>query len=183
MPQNSCEKTVKSSELDALITQLDPSDMSLTKARYHGDYHLSQVLVSGGDFVIIDFEGEPGRSFAERRAKGSPIKDVAGMLRSFDYAAAMSYRKGHGETQAACRAMEQLLQTWRKGVAEAFVDGYREGVDRCTVCPRNFDHSCRLIRFFVIERALYEVRYELENRPYNLHIPIKGLLELLEKNA
>ncbi len=171
----------KSGELDALITMLDPSGMSLTKARYHGDYHLSQVLVSGNDFFIIDFEGEPGRTFAERRAKGSPLKDVAGMLRSFDYAAAMSYRKGHGETHAACRAIQQLLETWRSGVKSAFVEGYREGVNRCTVCPHNFDHSNRLIHFFIIERALYEIRYELENRPYNLRIPINGLLELINK--
>lgn len=171
----------QSDALKELIKKLHPTGSTLIKTRFHGDYHLSQVLVSGNDFVIIDFEGEPGRSFAERRAKSSPLKDVAGMLRSFDYAAAMSYTKNHGESQAACRAMQQLLKTWRSGVKEAFLEGYRDGIGRCTVCPHDFDYSNRLIRFFVIERALYELRYELENRPRCVCIPLNGLLEILSE--
>src|SRR6185437_4509170 len=93
------------------------------KTRYHGDYHLGQILVAGNDFVIIDFEGEPARSFEERRAKGSPLKDVAGMLRSFDYAR-WSALKQHAHNADEARRLGPPLREWERATREAFLAAY-----------------------------------------------------------
>jgi len=155
--------------------------LSVVNIRYHGDYHLGQVLVAGSDFVIIDFEGEPARSLAERRRKGSPLRDVAGMLRSFDYAAAAAARLVHCESPAACSAVEQLLGSWRREVKAAFLEGYRDGIGGCPACPEDAGQAAALIRLFELEKALYELRYELANRPTWLGIPLAGLNELMEE--
>ncbi|MDP1906158.1 MAG: maltose alpha-D-glucosyltransferase [Pseudomonadota bacterium] len=169
------------SVLEALASAPLPERLRLIKTRYHGDYHLGQVLVSGNDFVIIDFEGEPARTLAERRRKGSPLRDVAGMLRSFDYAAAAAGCRPQGESQAACAVIAQLIESWRREVKTAFLEGWRAGIGGCAVCPRDPEQADALIRLFVLEKALYELRYELENRPHWLAIPLKGVMELMEK--
>ena len=166
--------------LEALVSSLHPGALRALKIRYHGDYHLGQVLVSGSDFVIIDFEGEPARTLAERRRKGSPLRDVAGMLRSLDYAAAMAASRAHGESQAASTAITQLIETWRHEVKAAFLAGYRDGIHGCPACPRDPAQADRLVRLFTLEKALYELRYELQNRPQWVAIPLGGLLELTE---
>jgi maltose alpha-D-glucosyltransferase/alpha-amylase len=170
-------------ELEALAATLRPDRLRALKIRYHGNYHLDQVLVSGNDFVIIDFEGEPGRTLAERRRKGSPLRDVAGMLRSFDYAAAVAESRAHCESPAACAAIAQLIGAWRQEAKAAFLEGYRHGSGGCPACPRDAAQAERLTRLFVFEKALYELRFELENRPEWVFIPIQGLLELLRAAA
>ena len=167
-------------DLEATIRKQELGEIEAVKIRYHGDYHLGQVLIRGNDFVIIDFEGEPARSLAERRQKGSPLKDVAGMLRSFDYAAATASARSHCESPAACHAIGQLLKAWRREVKAAFLDGYREGIAGCRACPGESWQTGALIRLFSLEKALYELRYELANRPQWVHIPLEGLAELLE---
>jgi maltose alpha-D-glucosyltransferase/alpha-amylase len=173
----------KRTELEMLARNLRPSGLQVVKIRYHGDYHLGQVLVSGSDFVIIDFEGEPARTLAERRRKGCPLRDVAGMLRSFDYAAAIAGSRAHGESPVACAALAQLTQTWRHQVKAAFLEGYREGIADCPACPQDLAQADKLIRLFLLEKALYELRYELANRPLWVHIPLDGLTELLEEQT
>ena len=172
----------KRQDLEALVKNLRQSNLDIIKIRYHGDYHLGQILICGNDFVIIDFEGEPGRKLADRRQKGSPLRDVAGMLRSFDYAAAMATTYTHCESQVACAAVDQLIGSWRKETKAAFMEGYHAAVRGCPACPSKPQQTHRLIRLFALEKALYELRYELANRPQWVAIPLQGLTELLEEN-
>jgi maltose alpha-D-glucosyltransferase/alpha-amylase len=150
----------------------------LVKTRYHGDLHLGQVLVVRNDFVIIDFEGEPGRSVEERRRKHSPLRDVAGMIRSADYAARTALsRFAAGRTDAAALVGE-VLRDWRLAVTGAFLAAYREATRALESVPHDDGAMERLVRLFTLEKALYEVRYELDNRPDWLYVPVAALLEL-----
>jgi len=147
----------------------------LVKTRFHGDLHLGQVLVAQDDFIIVDFEGEPGRSLEERRTKSSALRDVAGMLRSFSYAAhaaALRREPGAGDVAAGIEA----LAAWEREAAQHFLEGYtRVAGDPASANPETFR---ALLDLFLIEKALYELRYEIANRPDWLEIPLRGLLEL-----
>jgi maltose alpha-D-glucosyltransferase/alpha-amylase len=150
------------------------------KIRVHGDYHLGQVLRVEDDFVILDFEGEPARSIAERRAKQSPLKDVAGMLRSYSYAAyaALFMFTVHAPDDLA--PLRPWAETWRHWTSLAFVAGYRETIDALPLVPHAaFD---RLLHAFSIEKALYELAYELNARPDWVRIPLIGIRSLLGDN-
>ena len=145
------------------------------KTRVHGDFHLGQVLRTADDFVIIDFEGEPARPLTERREKASPLKDVAGMLRSLDYAVATLRQSGHDAgTDGAS------IEEWGARAREAFLNGYRTTLDNddSTRVPHNARDFLAALDLFLIEKALYEIRYELDNRPGWLEIPL-GALEKL----
>ena len=163
--------------LSVLVT--DAQTLVGTSAiRVHGDYHLGQTLRTlTGDFVIIDFEGEPGRGMAERRQKHPALKDVAGMLRSLDYAAATL---GH-------RFPEQRdnLTAWTADASNAFIAAYREAIADAPVSlvPRDDASFQRVLNLLVAEKALYEVRYEQNNRPDWLHIPLGALLRLVGMEA
>jgi maltose alpha-D-glucosyltransferase/alpha-amylase len=150
----------------------------LAKTRLHGDYHLGQLLVAKGDILILDFEGEPLRSLEERRAKGSPAKDVAGMLRSFDYAAwAGVFRFAESDPGA----LEQLLPAalgWRALAQGALMEGYREAIGDAPSWPADKGEADRLVRLFTIQKIFYEVAYEAANRPAWLRIPLSGILDL-----
>jgi trehalose synthase-fused probable maltokinase len=137
--------------------------------RHHGDYHLGQVLWSGDDWIVIDFEGEPARSLPERRQKRSPLRDVAGMLRSFAYAASAAEIL-HGAHAPA---------GWEEQARRAFLDGYFAAVDPSLV-PPGHDARDRVIAIFELEKAVYELRYELNNRPDWIGIPVAGVLRMLE---
>ncbi|MGH8501439.1 MAG: maltose alpha-D-glucosyltransferase [Gammaproteobacteria bacterium] len=155
------------------------TDINGLKTRYHGDYHLGQVLLAHNDFVIIDFEGEPARTLAERRIKHTPLKDVAGMLRSFNYAAYAALFGATEEQPPDFTQLEPRAQEWEGLTAQAFVAGYEDAARDCPAYPRDPDDARRLIELFTLEKALYEVRYELANRPKWLAIPVKGLLAML----
>jgi maltose alpha-D-glucosyltransferase / alpha-amylase len=146
------------------------------KTRYHGDYHLGQVLVKRNDFVIVDFEGEPARPLEERRAKGSPLRDVAGMLRSFQYAlqAALERRPAQSIEEQAVWA--PLLRKWEVETRGVFIAVY-DDIARANGLYRSLEEVKPLLDLFEIEKALYEVRYELGNRPDWVSIPIRSLLE------
>ncbi len=143
------------------------------RTRVHGDYHLGQVLRTGDDFVIIDFEGEPSRTMEERREKHSPLKDIAGMLRSIDYAVATA-------SQDASPDQAKSLRAWGDVAADRFTARYLEAVRRGggTFLPPGDDGFARGLDLFVIDKALYEVRYELDNRPDWLHIPLGALQKI-----
>jgi malto-oligosyltrehalose trehalohydrolase/4-alpha-glucanotransferase len=150
------------------------------KTRHHGDYHLGQVLVADGDAVIIDFEGEPMRPLAERRAKHAPLRDVAGMLRSFAYAAATAGRTlPEGLTEAARQAAEHRLAVWQAEASRAFLDAYFSAAQGTPGLPAKRVAAERVLRFFMLEKALYEAAYELANRPDWIAIPLRGVLDLL----
>jgi maltose alpha-D-glucosyltransferase / alpha-amylase len=152
---------------------------TIMKTRFHGDLHLGQVLVAGDDFYIIDFEGEPARPFAQRRAKHSPLRDVAGMLRSLNYAAwSALLEAGAGEPETI-KALEQPAVDWEREASGTFMQGYKNTIEGCSSCPADPETFARLLDLFILEKALYEVRYELANRPSWLRIPVEGIMSLL----
>lgn len=165
------ESEALASSLLASVAQADVLEGSL-QTRVHGDYHLGQVLRTDGDFVIIDFEGEPSRPMRERREKASPLKDVAGMLRSIDYAVATVMASGQQAT-----ARSESLGEWRQVASSAFLAGYRAIVNTSlhALIPTSEDRVGRALDLFMIEKALYEVRYELDNRPTWVGIPFGAL--------
>lgn len=152
----------------------------LKKTRFHGDLHLGQVLVAGDDFYIIDFEGEPARPFAQRRAKHSPLKDLAGMLRSLNYAAwSASFEAGAGEPGKIAK-LEKPAREWERGSSDALMRGYKKTIEGCSSCPADPEVFTQLLNLFILEKALYEIRYELANRPSWLRIPVEGIMSLLK---
>ena len=162
------------SELNGRLSRAASMTLATKRTRIHGDYHLGQVLVTpDDDFVIIDFEGEPARSIAERREKSMPLRDVAGMLRSFDYAAVTALR-------AATPRAAHLVAAWKRAVSEAFVAAWREGVAGSDAAPASDEEARVLLDLFLVDKGIYEVAYELDNRPGWLSIPVEGLLSLLE---
>ena len=167
----------------ARIDALTEADIGAIKTRIHGDYHLGQVLVAQNDFYILDFEGEPARPLAERRAKSSPLKDVAGMLRSFDYAA---WAAVVGLTEAhpgSADLVRSLAEAWRQATAQAFLETYRETIAGCPSYPEHEVEARRLLDFFLLDKALYEVCYEAGNRPSWIRIPLKGVINVLGLEA
>ena len=154
--------------LDGLL----PKRLNFNKTRYHGDLVVGQILVTknGHGAVLTDFEGEPLRSIVERRAKYSPLRDVAGVIRSIHYAEAVSLRKG-----------VSVRSDWAKQVSQRFLTSYFHHIKGAGIHPTEPGELRSLVRFFVIEKAFYEVRYELAYRPSWLIIPLEGLLGLLEE--
>jgi maltose alpha-D-glucosyltransferase/alpha-amylase len=150
------------------------------RTRCHGDYHLGQVLYTGRDFVIIDFEGEPARPLSERRLKRSPLLDVAGMLRSFHYAASATLleQQQRGLLSDLARA-EAWLRFWYGWVSAVFLQGYLEVVGSTTLVPSDSKDLGTLLEAYLMDKAIYEIRYELGHRPDWLAIPLGGVLELL----
>lgn len=153
--------------------------------RHHGDYHLGQVLRRpDGDLFVIDFEGEPARPLAERRAKHSPLRDVAGMLRSFAYAAAFAERAA-GDSAGAGAA--EAGAAWERAARAAFLDGYFGGAyvggPRAPYLPTTRAGADALLALFELEKLVYEVRYELQNRPDWAGIPLGGLARALAASA
>jgi maltose alpha-D-glucosyltransferase / alpha-amylase len=150
------------------------------RVRVHGDYHLGQVLFTGAEFYIVDFEGEPARGIGERRLKRSPLKDVAGMIRSFEYAAEF-YLKERLLREEDRAHLEPCLKVWAKWAGLEFVNGYLETMGASEFIPRDLRQIDRLLKIFVLEKALYEVGYELRNRPDWVDIPLKGVLEIVRE--
>ena len=166
-------------QLVGRVKQLAPSSLETVKIRFHGDFHLGQVLVqSPQDVQIIDFEGERPRPDGRRVDKHSPLRDVAGMLRSLDYAAHAALDR---VAEGSRREAPQRLGQWQSLASRAFLDGYAEGIGDCACHPADEHQTRRLIDLFVLEKALYEVNYELNNRPDWVEIPLRGILAILEK--
>jgi maltose alpha-D-glucosyltransferase/alpha-amylase len=153
------------------------------RIRTHGDFHLGQVLRTGNDFAIIDFEGEPSRSLSERRIKRSALRDVAGMLRSFHYA---PYAVVHGQSQGSVIRSEDIVALesgasfWHHSVSAAFLRAYLETSGDAAHLPRTSQEQRILLDAYLLEKALYEIVYELNNRPEWVRIPLRGVLELLD---
>jgi maltose alpha-D-glucosyltransferase/alpha-amylase len=151
----------------------------IQRNRIHGDYHLGQVLRVKTDFVILDFEGEPARPLAVRRSKQCALKDVAGMLRSFGYAAysgLMNYTARHPEDLTR---LEPWGQLWERSAAAEFLRAYREAAQSTAFLPRKDVDFRRLLNVFLLDKALYEVLYELNSRPAWVRIPLTGIMLLV----
>jgi maltose alpha-D-glucosyltransferase/alpha-amylase len=149
------------------------------RIRIHGDYHLGQVLRTEEDFVILDFEGEPARPLVERRAKHSPLKDIAGMLRSFSYAAYAALFAFTVHAPDDFSVLEPWAAAWQHWIGEAFLRDYRETMALNRLVPDGESFTV-LLRALLLDKALYELGYELNNRPEWLRIPLTGLLKMLE---
>ena len=167
-------------ELLGRFAGLTDHRIEAVRCRIHGDLHLGQVLLSGNDFVVIDFEGEPSRPPSERRLKRSPLVDVAGMIRSFDYAARF------GIDQLAERGLvvdhehlEARARAWRSWVTARFLTGYLDEAAGAAFIPDDEADTRLLLSAYVLEKALYEVRYELGARPHWARIPLAGVLDVL----
>jgi maltokinase len=157
----------RADDVRALLRDLSPVGSIGRRIRTHGDLHLGQLLWDGEDWIVIDFEGEPARTLTERRQKRSPLRDVAGLLRSFSYAASVA---GLDERAVEQRSREELLNGYMPVVQDAGVLPPREVAER-------------VLRIFELEKAVYELRYELGNRPDWVHVPVRGILRILEGQA
>ncbi|HSI71160.1 MAG TPA: maltose alpha-D-glucosyltransferase [Gillisia sp.] len=151
----------------------------IMKIRTHGDYHLGQVLWTGKDFVIIDFEGEPARAFSERRLKRSPLRDVAGMVRSFHYAAYSSIMEDEFHQQRKEGNLEEWAESWYYYVTRLFLEGYFEKVGESNFIPKEHEDFKILMETFLLEKAVYELNYELNNRPDWVLIPLRGIKTII----
>jgi maltose alpha-D-glucosyltransferase/alpha-amylase len=165
--------------LELRLGALLPTNVVAQKIRHHGDFHLGQMLIAKDDVFIIDFEGEPRRSFAERRRKVPAARDVAGLIRSLDYSvmAALGRTQEAGADEAGRLGI--ALELWRDQSIAAFLAAYRETINGSPVWPADQVHADKLLKFFLLEKALYEVEYELAYRPNWLRVPLKGTIQIL----
>ena len=164
------------SQVLALFQEILKHKITGQRIRCHGDFHLGQVLTAGKEFVLIDFEGEPARSFGDRRIKRSPLKDVAGMLRSFQYAADAALLAREDQPR-----LDSWARTWRVWVSAAFLRSYLTAVSPAALLPKSQKELRLLLRAYLMEKAMYELRYEMNNRPDWIQIPVRGALHLLEE--
>jgi len=157
---------------------------SFMKTRFHGDLHLGQVLVAQDDFILVDFEGEPERPLERRREKSSVLRDVAGMIRSFSYAAHAAGRQAQHEqatVAASAEGLARALADWERDATRHFLEGYMKAMAGSASLPADEDTVAQLLELFLIEKAAYELRYEIANRPDWVEIPMRGLLGLVER--
>ncbi|MBL9018416.1 MAG: maltose alpha-D-glucosyltransferase [Myxococcales bacterium] len=168
----------KEQELDQVLARVTRKRIDIVRTRMHGDYHLGQVLWTGDDFKIIDFEGEPGRPLTQRRFKRAALRDVAGMLRSLRYASAAAVRDGKHRTADAAQ-LEVWGRAWSSWTSAAFLAGYLEAAQGSRLVPKADADLELLLEFFLLEKCVYEIGYELNNRPDWVDIPMGALLELL----
>jgi maltose alpha-D-glucosyltransferase/alpha-amylase len=190
LPEDIRETAKKICDLEKPIIEryhlVQHQNIPAARIRYHGDYHLGQVLYTGKDFVIIDFEGETARPLSERRLKRSPLRDVAGMIRSFNYAANNALVR---QVSLAPRPEDELalLQNWAQywyiWVSATFLTAYLESIKVLNLLPEDSAKLRILLDAFLLERAIYEIGYELNNRPGWLKIPLQGVLQIMESNS
>ena len=186
-------RNAKRLDLDESVLELEDAalerfrgvlDVELGSARIrcHGDYHLGQVLWTGRDFRIIDYEGEPDRAIGDRRIKRSPLRDVAGMLRSFHYAAytALQQSLEVGEATRHAGRMESWALYWYRWVAATFLCSYLETATSGDFLPERPEDLATMLDAQLLEKTMYELTYEANNRPDWVHVPAEGLRQLLE---
>jgi maltose alpha-D-glucosyltransferase/alpha-amylase len=163
-------------QLNDDMRRLAQSGLGTRLTRIHGDLHLGQVLVANGDVFIIDFEGEPAKPLQQRRAKNSRLRDVAGMVRSFDYAAAVVERKSReSHPHLAEDHRRAFLESFVRNATDAFLGGYQEAMG-----INDPDSERDLLNLFLLEKAAYEVAYEAANRPTWIDVPVRGLAKLTQ---
>ncbi len=163
------------------FAQLKNSAVSAQRIRFHGDYHLGQVLYTGDDFMIIDFEGEPARPLSERRHKTICLRDVAGMVRSFQYAGFASlFGQVPGLPAGDPAAIDSAATLWTSWVTASYLKGYFEAAGEASFLPQSTEERRLLLDAFLLHKALYEVAYELNNRPDWVRIPLRGILSLVQ---
>lgn len=176
-------ETVKGMRKDILhcLQKIYQRKITSTKIRPHGDYHLGQVLFTGRDFIIIDFEGEPARTFSERRLKRSPLRDVAGMIRSFHYAVYSGLFENEAFKRGDADYLENWAELWYHYMSGFYIHSYIEKAQGHNFLPNNQEDFDTLIQTFLLEKAVYELNYELNNRPNWTIIPMRGIQYVMQK--
>ena len=160
-----------------------PADTDGLNIRHHGDFHLGQMLIVKDDIFIIDFEGEPRRPVEERRRKAPAARDVAGLIRSIDYSAAAALERTLNVAPDEQGKLGAALAEWRDRSAETFLAAYRETLTHQRLWPAEAEAAERLLNFFLLEKAFYEIEYELAYRPEWLRIPLTGMLRILSQHS
>jgi maltose alpha-D-glucosyltransferase/alpha-amylase len=158
--------------------EIHKTRINAIKTRIHGDYHLGQILFTGKDFIIIDFEGEPGFSFSERRLKKNPLKDVAGMMRSFHYAAYGKILLNENYREKDLEVLGEWADQWQHYTSRFYFGAYME---RMGMGKELSEENEILIRTYLIEKAVYELGYELNGRPDWVNIPLRGIYYLMQR--
>ncbi|MGG7576892.1 maltose alpha-D-glucosyltransferase [Rhizobium sp. Nf11,1] len=171
------------SELIELGARLAESARGALMTRTHGDFHLGQILVSEGDAVIIDFEGEPAKNLAERRAKTVPLRDVAGLLRSLSYLVATAQLDNDAVTEHENEVRRDAIARFGRNAEEAFLDAYWQAVSVSRALAMPTEQRRRILDAFLLEKAAYEIAYEARIRPKWLPIPLAGLAEIVSRLA
>jgi maltose alpha-D-glucosyltransferase/alpha-amylase len=176
---------LRENEIIDRMRSMSTVPIDAARIRCHGDYHLGQVLWTGKDFVIIDFEGEPSRSLGRRRLKRPAVVDLAGMVRSFHYAgrtAALRLTRDLGTSMASVdrTTIDTWLTFWHRWVSGTFLSAYLEGVAPADYLPRDLKQLTQLFDFFLLEKAIYELGYEANSRPDWVDIPARGILDILD---
>jgi maltose alpha-D-glucosyltransferase/alpha-amylase len=165
----------------APLEALPQAQIDAPRIRVHGDYHLGQVLWSLNDYVLLDFEGEPAKAIEQRRAKHSPIKDVVGMLRSYSYAAfAGLFEASQDRTSDFDRLLPWAI-AWEQWSSASFLGAYLEVAEPAGLVPSDRQHLSLLIDSYMLDKSLYELQYELNNRPSWIRIPLASIGQLVER--
>jgi maltose alpha-D-glucosyltransferase/alpha-amylase len=165
------------------LCALLPQDIDCLNIRHHGDFHLGQMLIVKDDIFIIDFEGEPRRPLAERRRRAPAARDVAGLIRSIDYSATAALERALKVAPDEQGKLGAALAEWRDRAAAAFLDTYREIMTNQRLWPADPHAAEQMLNFFLLEKALYEIEYELAHRPEWLRVPLTGVLRILSQQT
>ncbi|CAL8968408.1 Glucosamine kinase [Rhodoplanes sp. P11] len=163
----------------AIMRGLLAGPVEVDKIRHHGDFHLGQILIAKDDVQIVDFEGEPERPVAERTRKAPSARDAAGLIRSLDYAAMSALQRCQEKSVEEPACLTEALDSWRDAATDAFLACMRETTAGTRLWPADPAAADRLLRFFIVEKAVYEVGYEFANRPDWVHVPLAGLARTL----
>jgi maltose alpha-D-glucosyltransferase/alpha-amylase len=169
-------------EILLILKKIYSKKIDVSKIRIHGDYHLGQVLFTGKDFLILDFEGEPSRSYSERRLKYSALRDVAGMIRSFHYAAYGSLFLDNQIRPEDIRTLLPYVQQWYHYMSGFFLKSYMKTVANADFVPNNQEDLEILLQTYLLQKAIYELNYEINNRPDWVIVPLRGIKAIVEKN-
>ena len=167
--------------LPARLRELLPDDIDAVKIRHHGDFHLGQMLIVRDDVVIIDFEGEPRRSIEERRRKAPAARDVAGLIRSIDYSSIAALERALKSAPDEHGKIARALDGWRETSVSSFLSAYRQSLNDVRLWPQSLQSADRLLDFFLLEKAFYEIEYELAHRPSWLRVPLAGTWRILSR--
>ena len=177
------EKVLSAREsLASLLHELLPDTLDAVKIRHHGDFHLGQMLIARDDVFIIDFEGEPRRSIEDRRRKAPAARDVAGLIRSIDYSATGALERALKSAPDDEGKIARALEGWRVSAVAAFLAGYRRSLTDLRLWPQSPRAADRLLDFFLLEKAFYEIEYELAHRPDWLRVPLAGTWRILSRS-
>jgi maltose alpha-D-glucosyltransferase/alpha-amylase len=168
--------------LAGYVHRLLPDHIEAVKIRHHGDFHLGQMLMVKDDVTIIDFEGEPRRSMEERRRKAPAARDVAGLIRSIDYSVTAALERALQTAPDEQGRLAHALDEWREQATASVLAAYRENMADERLWPKDADQATRMLDFFLLEKAFYEIEYELAHRPHWLRVPLAGTLRILSHN-